>query len=253
MLFINFKEAFNIEIHDEKYLKYKNDLDTFFDDKTMSFKYKNYNFVDINHFDFYIAYCFEKIRHWIYKHETYDEKYIDNLEKIIAKLNLSNKLGSYEIMYLNHFKEVIFAKTRNLKKLIVDFPLETYYTKKNNLKVLSELVCFQFINSCLYEIKNNKQEMVNDKSEMYLSDKRIIFNNTSNVVSIYFSDIYEYSLEKNGLRILIKYFRNNQLFENEYLLTTYDNFVLYVAFQRLINIWLKKFNKNNYKLLFKQE
>lgn len=190
--------------------------------------------VDIKNIDFYVSFWFEKIVLWIKKNEKYTYKFINDLESIIKKLQLKNKIGSYEQEYINHIKAVVFMKKRNLKKLIVDFPLESFDSKKIGFfnKKVNELVFYNF-SKC--DFLNEKNKKILNESELYISNHRLIFSGHYQVFSIYFNQINNYKLINHKLVIWIKN-NNNQLTIN-----SYDNYVLFVSIERMMNYWKKNY------------
>lgn len=241
-----YKKAFNQyfkQLND--FQKYKDFIDSKFIGKDFLKTKKNiYKLFDTHTVDYYVYYCFLKIREWIVDNEQYTEDYILNLEKLISKHKIKNKLGSWEIAYINHFKAVIFNKKRNLKRLIADFPLEEYKIKKNSLfnTKINESVYFSFENSFFGE--TNKETLtkpsLNNDCEIHISNFRIIINKISYVVPIYFKFVETFKMEDGVFKLVINN-TNNQT--KIIYLTTYDNYVLYVSFQRIYQLWSKNFQK----------
>lgn len=187
-------------------------------------------FFDIHTFDFYISYAFSLIREWINKNEVYSEKYLDGLEKNLKKLKIYNRLNALEEEYINHFRSVLFAKKRNLKNLIVDFPLE----KQNKWNSFvdgyiksDENVYFHFENSnfFIYE-KNNKKLFAHD-IDIFISDSRIIISQTTEIITFYLDEIDSYKLGIDNFEFVFKNIK--------YSIDTEDNCVFYVAFERMIS------------------
>lgn len=175
------------------------------------FKLENYN-----HF---ICYCFQFIKEWINKNEIYTESYIEKLEKLIKKLHLSTLLNAFEEEYIYHFKSVVFAKKRNLKKLIVDFPLEEF---SNVAWDKEEAVYYHFVDSQLIDEKNNL--LIND-CNIYLSTNRIICSLPSSFYSFNLNEINIYKKGKKYFDFIYK--------DKKYYINAIDNYEFYVSFQRI--------------------
>lgn len=190
-----------------------------------------FKFFDIQTFDFYISYAFSLIREWINRNEVYSEKYLDNLEKNLKKLKIYNQLNALEEEYISHFRSVLFAKKRNLKNLIVDFPLEKY--KKWNsffdtyIKV-EENVYFHFENSDFYYLENFQKKMLAKDVDVFISDLRLIISQATKVTAFYLDDIDSYKLGFASFEFVFK--------KKKYCISSEDNCVFYVAFERMINL-----------------
>lgn len=193
--------------------------------KKLSFKKINSIFFNIKKYfklkdyDNFVCYCFDFVREWINKNEMYIESYIEKLERIIKKLNLWNVLNAFEEEYIYHFKSVIFAKKRNLKKLIVDFPLEKF----SNISLdKEEAVYYHFVDSQLIDENNNI--LAND-CNVYLSTNRIVCSLSS---SFYSFNLNEINIYKKGKRYFDFIYKNKT-----YYINAIDNYEFYVSFQRI--------------------
>lgn len=215
-----------------KYQRYVDSVSKKFNYQTVLKKTFNpKKFINIYEFDFYIAYSFQVIKDWINKNEIYTDKYIETLEYLINKLHLINHLNSLEQEYIIHFRSVTFAKKRNLKKLIVDFPLEKsvsiekrfFIFEKTNI-LNEENAFFNFDNSSFFELIGNKKTIIVNNSNIYLTDRRIVILDKINFYSIYYKDIQSYKM-------------GNKYFELEYknkklLINTSDNYEFFVSYER---------------------
>lgn len=238
-----FKKAFVYKVSDEneydlfiKKLSTKINLENFLFEK-----HKLENLFEINTYEYFLSFCFKSLKKWIKLNERYTNEYVIELENIINRIKLKNKLGSYELEYLNHFKAVIFAKNRNLKKLIVDFPLGKIKSNKRNLwNIFNEYesVFFNFSNGSIFEKKDGKNLYLVKDCEIYLSNCRIIINGVSYTFSIYYNHISSYKLEDGYLKIITKPKKCESILKTFYI-NSYDNYVLYVSLERMLQMWTK--------------
>ncbi|MDR0739381.1 MAG: hypothetical protein LBF00_00630 [Mycoplasmataceae bacterium] len=165
----------------------------------------------------FLRYRFEILRNWIRQNEIYSQNYINSLDKIIHKLYLTNELCSYEKEYLNHYHGIVFAKTRNLKNLIIDFPIN-----KN------EKVYYKYENASLYKFVNKKMILIQNQGEIFITTQKILLSHHMNIYPIEFENIKDYKISPYGLMILIK----NQT----YIFKTYDDFLTYVSLERIFKL-----------------
>lgn len=214
---------------------YKDWMDQKFINKDFLFDIKDiYLYFDAHNVDYYVYYCFQKLRDWIKKNERYTSEFINNLEQLIKKLGIKNKLGSNELQYLNHLKAVVFSKKRNLKNLIVDFGLENFNISKNNKKYINEQVYFNFDSSNIVEQDSTKKS----SCQIYFSNHRIIICKNSYVMSIYFKDIHKYRLSGDYIEIVVNI---NPLGNKIFKINSDDIYVMYVSLERMLNYWTKKY------------
>ncbi|WP_412032191.1 hypothetical protein [Malacoplasma muris] len=195
------------------HMTYKKISNIFFDIKKY-FSSKTYKY-------FYV-YCFDIVRQWINTNELYTEDYIVKLEFILKKLNLLNSLNSLEIEYINHFKSIIFAKKRNLKELIVDFPL----LNLNDYR-WKEKAYFHFERSTISIVNCTSCEIIINKCNIYLTNYRIVCSSNIDYLSFYIKDIESYKLGLSGFEI----FYNNK----KYIIEVNDKYELFVSYERIIN------------------
>ncbi|EGZ31523.1 hypothetical protein [Malacoplasma iowae] len=229
-----FTEPFVRDIKNvNKYNEYVQKVKDKFNLKTIEKKYFNpKKFIQIREFDFYLAYSFSLIKQWINQNEIYTDKYIRTLEKIIKKLHLNKHLNSLEKEYIIHFRSIMFAKKRNLKKLIVDFPLERdidiekkfFIFKK--IHVLNEENAYYNFDNCsfLKLSNNNKKENIVNNTSIYLTDRRMVIHDNLNFFSFRYDEIDSY-------KIGILYFEFNYK-NNKYFVKTENKYEFFISYER---------------------
>lgn len=217
----------------EKYIEYKNTIAKNFNIKKVNYIFFNpKKYIDIYHFDFYLAYCYELIKEWIYKNEVYTEDYLISLENLLEKMKIVNHLRAIEKDYLIHIKSVVFAKTRNLKKLIVDFPLQNkkeyikkyfyFFSKKIEVQ---ETAYYSFDNCSLFQSNDSNKIEIAKNSKVYISDLRIILLLETRVFNFYLKDINDYKI---GLDYFEFWYKGNY-----YYLQTENKYEFYISFERI--------------------
>jgi hypothetical protein len=142
---------------------------------------------------------------------------VDGLIRIINKLFLLNELNAYEQEYLKHYQGVVFAMTRNVKNLIVDFP-----TSKG------EYVYYKYDNCSLYQIIENKMKLIQSAGELHITNKKILLSKGMDIYPIEFTSIINYKISKYGLLIITK--------GNAYALKMFDDYVSYVSLERVFKL-----------------
>ncbi|WPL37770.1 hypothetical protein [Malacoplasma iowae] len=229
-----FTEPFVRDIKNvNKYNEYVQKVKDKFNLKTIEKKYFNpKKFIQIREFDFYLDYSFSLIKQWINQNEIYTDKYIRTLEKIIKKLHLNKHLNSLEKEYIIHFRSIMFAKKRNLKKLIVDFPLERdidiekkfFIFKK--IHVLNEENAYYNFDNCsfLKLSNNNKKENIVNNTSIYLTDRRMVIHDNLNFFSFRYDEIDSY-------KIGILYFEFNYK-NNKYFVKTENKYEFFISYER---------------------
>lgn len=233
-----FLKAFNPYVKDlKKFEKIEIEMDKITKNTDLyNIKDSIFSLFNINDVSYYVGYVFSKIKKWINENEEYSEYYINSLEKIIVNNGVQNKLGSYEIEYINHVKAVVFAKERNLKKLIVDFPLESFKIQKRKwmVKKINEIVYYKFEKISLLDFDSFfKPIQTKHNLEINLSNHRIIFNSSAYIFSINYKKIIKYKLDGNSTLIYV----NHDGIIKIYRLIANDNFVFYVSFERMLRFW----------------
>lgn len=213
---IKMNKIFERQVDLNKYLKFLHNLDNHFLNisiEKISKRKINKLIADYDE-ECTLSFRFELLRNWISLNEMYTKDYVNSLDEIIKKLSLKNLLTSLENEYINHYNGVVFAKIRNLKQLIIDFPLNS---KK-------EIVYYKYENSSLIDNSNNDSIITSD-AECFLSNERIIFLKDFNVYSIFYNQIVDYKITNFGVLI--------NLNEKKYLLRSEDWYILYVSIERL--------------------
>jgi hypothetical protein len=153
----------------------------------------------------------------MHKNEFYDREYIEKLEKIIDKFFLRLELNSYEYEYLNHYHNIVFAKIRNLKNLICDFPVD-----KN------EKVYYKYENVGLYKLQDNVMLPIQKSGEIFITTKKILLNRDISIYPIDFETIVDYKVSMRGLEIYTKH--------NIYILKCYDDYLIYTSLERIFKL-----------------
>lgn len=173
------------------------------------------NLFEINKENEFLSYRFELLKKWIVTNEKYTNKYLSRLDALINKLFLTNELNSYEQQYLSHVRAISFAKSRNLKNLIIDFPIE-----KN------EKVYYKYSNVKFYE-KSEQFITIEDNSECYITSERIVILKNLNVYSMYYNQIKNFLFSSKGILVEIS-------MGKQYLIVSDDNYVLYTSLDRIL-------------------
>lgn len=120
----------------------------------------------------------------------YSKSYVASLEDMINKLYLTNELNSFEQQYIKNFQAIVFAKNRNLKQLIVDFPIE-----KN------EFVFYRYNLITFKQINQTNVVRIIKQPEIYITTRRIIISNKLDIISMYFTSINNFQYLKNQILI----------------------------------------------------
>jgi hypothetical protein len=130
---------------------------------------------------------------------------------------LVNELNAYEQEYIKHYHGIVFAKTRNLKSLIVDFPLES-----------NEIAYYKYENVSFYRIVNNKMFPIKKNGELFITTKKILLAKNLDIYPIQFEDITNFKVSKYGLLIITK--------QNTYAFKAYDDYLSYVSLERIFRL-----------------
>jgi hypothetical protein len=139
------------------------------------------------------------------------------LEYLLHKLYLVNELTPYEQEYIKHYHGIVFAKIRNLKSLIVDFPLQ-----KN------EIAYYKYENTSLYRLVDQKIIPIKRNAELFITTKKILLSHDLDVFPIEFDDIVNYKISRFGLLIITKH--------NTYAFKAYDDYLPYVSLERIFRL-----------------
>jgi hypothetical protein len=149
--------------------------------------------------------------------EAYTIIYVDGLTKLINKLFLTHELNAYEQEYVKHYQGVVFAQTRNIKNLIVDFPISK-----------TERVYYKYDNCSLYQITNNKMKIIQSNGEICITNQKILLSKGMDIYPIELSSIVDYKISKYGLLIITK--------EYVYAFKMFDDYIAYVSFERVLKL-----------------
>ena len=175
---------------------------------------KTYKWLNLQFEEEYIAYRFYVLKEWINQNESYTSYYVKNLEEFIFVLGLNDYLTTQEINYISHYKSIVFAKNRNIKNLIVDFSL-----------LANEEVWYHYNLNLFYQKIGDTYLKLQEKSNIYLSNQRIIVTKGNEYHSIFVKDIKNVKLTNNMIEINTNY--------SEFLLLTSDVHTLYVSIERI--------------------
>jgi hypothetical protein len=134
---------------------------------------------------------------------------------------LTNELNSYEKEHINHYLRIVFAENRNLKNLIIDFPI-------NN----NEKVYYRYDDVSLYKLNNNKIELISSDGEFYITTQKILLSKQLDIFPIEFSTIKEIKMSKYGMMIITDI--------SKFIFKTYDSYRLYVSLERIFRLIKKK-------------
>jgi DNA-binding GntR family transcriptional regulator len=152
-------------------------------------------------------------------HERYENDYLEKLKDFINLLYLDQELNSYELNYIKHFENIIFAKKRNLKNLIVDFPLSH---KKEKVYYKYDAVSF-----CHTTVKKQMVHTI-ENGEFFISTKRVLFSKDTNIFAIDIQTIKDFKVSDTDLQI--------QTESDTFIFKTNDPYLLYVSLQRILKL-----------------
>lgn len=210
-------KLFKRESNNDDFLKYVDKIESKLNQKNFSkFFNKNLNLYNSSEFIHYQRYVFLLLSKWIAKNEAYTSSYIDHLNFLIKKYELTNKLYGIEKKYIHIIEEIIFNSKRNLKNIVVNFPKISYDDKEE--EIFFHIVNVNFLSPKL---------LVN--GDVFITNTRLVFAQEFSIFGIPFKDISKYKLTNKGLEIeayKVKY-------EIEPLVD--DPRVLYVSFERIFN------------------
>lgn len=204
------KENFNYEYIDK--LKEAINLKNI---SNLTFK-KVSNLYEKKYHNEFLYYSFFILNEWIKKNNKIDKYFLEALEKNITSLSLNNYLNAEERNYIYLLKSFIFTSNRNIKTLIVDFPLEKY-----------ENVYFHYDQISLYFVNNKNKEKIDNVFEAFFGSKRFFFCGYLNVISINIKDIIKIEFNK---KIII------HMHNYSYELVTNDIEIIKLSIKRLYKI-----------------
>ncbi|MBQ0045294.1 MAG: hypothetical protein KBS35_00175 [Mycoplasma sp.] len=140
----------------------------------------------------FLAYRFSMLKQWMKKNKQYTKEYIVALDEMIDKLYLSNELNSFELQYIKNTQATVFAMSRNLKQLIVDFSIN-----KN------EYVFYRYNINSFKLIRKKGLIQKTDDVELYITTQRIILSKHMDIISIYYKDIESYHYGQGKLFVVL--------------------------------------------------
>ena len=118
-------ELFKRHSDDISYIKYKESISEILNyDNFLHFtKRKITKLYDIETEKHFIRYKFELLSKWIKYNFTYTQSAVLTLEKILYIFSLKNFLNPLENYFVYFAHNIVFAKTRNIKSILVDIDL----------------------------------------------------------------------------------------------------------------------------------
>lgn len=216
-----FERKFDSNLKNQIYWEYLNKQVQF--NKILDFnKRKFWNLYNIDYEKVFLSFKFFILKNWIIYNINYNNKFIKNLDEVMSILELKRWLNAAEINYIEKIKSIAFAKTRNLKKLIIDFATSS-----------KEEIWFSYNVSAVMEKINNNIKFLINKTFIFISNQRIIFsNNTKFHFDISYKNINYIKLKNNFLEINCN--------KNIYYLLSRDVETIYVSIERIGKI-IKRF------------
>lgn len=213
------KELFYREYSKEFDKKYLNHLESNINMKNLfQLKHKKIESFYVRKYENeFLYFRFKILYEWINNNKEWDRYFVDNLEKNINLLQLNNFLTAEEQNFILFIKSYIFTKSRNIKTLIVDFPIEK-----------DEYVYFHYDQIRIFFINRNKKNNVKNLFELFLSNKRIIFCGYLNIVSFKISDIKKIEFVKSKIIF--------DLNDYKYEIITNDCKIIEISIKRLFKI-----------------
>ncbi len=159
----------------------------------------------------FLAYRFDLLKQWMDKNKSYSKEYVVALDEMVDKLYLFNELNSFEQQYIKNIQAIVFAKNRNLKQLIVDFPVN-----KN------EFVFYRYDLDAFKLVDKKGLVQIIKTPEMYITTERLIISKKIDIISIDYKTIenYQYSRSKffinlkNGRKCFIDSENNRAIVES---------------------------------------
>ncbi len=189
------------------------------------FNWKKRNFLnlyDLKFESFFISYCFEAFKKWLISNQVYESWFVNDCNKLLSFLNLKEKLNTNELNYLNRINSITFSKTRNIKKLMIDFSL---YQDEEIWYIYNILVLQKNTNSLSVNICKNANILLTNKRLVVVCENKLI-------LSLDYNEITMVTVHDLGLKIY-----NNFL---EYKLFTNEQYEIYVSLERIGKL-LKKY------------
>lgn len=176
------------------------------------------NYFSIKERQDFLAYRFYLLKRWISKNEKYTPEYVKKLDLLINKLHLWNELNSFERQWILDVNDIVFAKTRNLKSLIVDF--------ETNRK---EIVVFKYDNiQFSFASKKNKEKVIS-YCTMYISNQRLVIIKGVENFNLNWKQIKSYHFSTQKICITTNT-------DSKFYLSSNNNYVLHTSFCRIFEI-----------------
>lgn len=175
-------------------------------------------YVDEKDLNNYIAYIFELFNSWLKLNERFTKSFLMDLDIVINKLNLRKFFYQIEINYIEYLFNIVFAKTRVLKDIIVDFETEKFEKVYFNYEILYlKQEHLGFNNSNFKDIFHN--------GNIYLTSARIILTNKFEYIAINLCDIYTTVLSQDHIKIVTY----NKVFK----IYSFDAYLIYISLERI--------------------
>ena len=175
---------------------------------------KIFQFYDYKYDQAFLKFRFDIFRNWFKFNFRYSFSLTNKLDRILTLLKIKDHLTSYEEEFVLHAFSVMFAKERNLKKLLVPFNLQ------NNEYVYFKykLVSLKIGNSNF----NNGEIFISNKNITFYLDEKNFFTFNLNLLN---------NFEFNSKEIK---FWNKQ---TTVTFSSIDNYVVYVSLLRIKRIF----------------
>lgn len=148
--------------------------------------------------------------------ERFTKQYVENLQYVIKHLSLEEEFNSYEKQYIEDIQSIVFAKIRNLKQLIVDFPINKF-----------ELILYRYEIKSFTEIIGSSSRTHFIDCDVYITNQRIIVSEHLNTMSIPYIQINSYQFSMNKLIL-------NLSNKKQYCINSLDIPTIYVSLERVL-------------------
>lgn len=163
----------------------------------------------------YIAYIFELFNSWLKLNERFTKSFLMDLDIVISKLDLRKFFYQIEINYIEYLFNIVFAKTRVLKDIVVDFETDRF-----------EKVYFNYEVLYLSQESNGIKipDIFND-SNIFLTTDRIVLSNKFEYISINLNEVYHVILNSDYIKIVTL----NKVFD----IYSFDAYLIYISLERI--------------------
>ncbi len=165
----------------------------------------------------FLYFRFDVLYKWFCLNQSLDKYFLESLKHIIKVLGLKNFLNVNEQNYLNMLKSYVFTTNRNIKSLIVDFPLykdETIYFHYNNIFVAT--------------INNDKIIPLEWALDIFFGNQRFVFTGHLEISYFYLDDIKKIIFNDEFIIIKTK--------NKDFVITGSDLKIIEVSIKRLYKI-----------------